>query len=90
MPRYFFHLADGAYTPDTEGTDLPDERAARTNAIAYMGEILKEDPNLLGNSGAFRIEVTDEAGALRYSLVTMAITPIQIASDKKTASFRSV
>lgn len=90
MPRYFFHVADGAYIPDTEGTEFPNETAARANAVVYMGEVLKQEPGLLSRTGAFRVEVTDEAGSLRYSLVTVAVTPIQLASEKKLPALRVV
>jgi hypothetical protein len=41
MPRYFFHISDGASLYDP-GTELPDIAAARTAALQTSGEIIKQ------------------------------------------------
>ena len=33
MRRYFFNIQDGADFPDREGTELPDMKAVRTEAL---------------------------------------------------------
>ena len=40
MPRYFFHVRDGQDLPDTEGSELPDLRAVRDEALRSSGEML--------------------------------------------------
>jgi hypothetical protein len=42
MPRYFFHIVDGSFRVDPEGMELPDIAAARVEAIAAAGEILRD------------------------------------------------
>ncbi len=42
MPRYFFDVHDGASLPDPEGTELPDRRAMRGEAIRMAGQILDD------------------------------------------------
>ena len=42
MPRYFFHVQDGKDIPDTEGTVLADHKAARIEAIATSGAMLRD------------------------------------------------
>ena len=63
MPRYYFHLHNGATARDEEGRELPDLNAARQEAIRaareLMGEDIKEGLLRLGH----RIEIGDENGA---------------------------
>jgi hypothetical protein len=47
MPRFFFHLEDGATFLDADGIDLPDLKAARDEAIRATGEMLREIPNAI-------------------------------------------
>ncbi len=61
MPRYFFHFHDGTDQPDLEGTELPDARAARNEAVVFMGEKLKELDGDFWPEGEWRIRVADEA-----------------------------
>ncbi|KRB27729.1 DUF6894 family protein [Mesorhizobium sp. Root172] len=42
MPRYFFHVRDGTDMPDDTGTELPDDNAARTEAVVLSGGLLKD------------------------------------------------
>jgi hypothetical protein len=42
MARYFFHIVDGRFLVDAEGTDLPDMAAVRAEAISAAGEILRD------------------------------------------------
>jgi len=62
MPRYFFHINDGADSPDTEGTVLPDTVAAHAQAVATAGAVLKEKGERLWDGPEWRMTVIDEAG----------------------------
>jgi hypothetical protein len=42
MPLYFFHVFDGEDLPDLEGTELPDDDAAKSEAIVAAGGMLKD------------------------------------------------
>ena len=63
MPRYFFHVREGAeLSRDQEGQELPNAEAARREAIAANREILG-DKLLHGGSLNHRsIEIADETG----------------------------
>ena len=63
MPRYFFHVREGAeISRDREGQELPNAEAARREAIAANREILG-DKILHGGSLNHRsIEIADETG----------------------------
>jgi hypothetical protein len=42
MPRYFFHVRDGHDMPDDTGTELPDDDAARAEAVVLAGSLLRD------------------------------------------------
>ncbi|HEV2159851.1 DUF6894 family protein [Bradyrhizobium sp.] len=60
MPRYFFHIHDGASVLDDVGLDLPDIFAARSAAVELSGEILKHDlADPLLPHVSWQVEVSD-------------------------------
>ena len=60
MPRFFFHVEDGATFLDADGIDFPDLKAARDEAIRATAEILREIPNAIHKGDPIRIWVTDQ------------------------------
>ncbi|MDB5444653.1 MAG: hypothetical protein JWP73_3029 [Phenylobacterium sp.] len=73
MARYFFNTVDGRRYPDEEGADLPDINAVRTKATLVIGELLKEQPADLWDTGRLRLEVADEDGEI-VLLVEVSLT----------------
>ena len=73
MPRYFFHVRDGKGLPDTEGSELPDLNAVRTEALKASGEMLRDSKGRaeFWSGDDWTMNVTDEAGqpvlTLRFS-----------------------
>ena len=67
MRRYFFHIHDGASSLDDEGTELPSLDAAREEALRTAGELLR-DRRAPWNGTPWRMEVTDEAGEILFTL----------------------
>ena len=75
MPRFFFHLEDGATFLDADGIDLPDLKAARDEAIRATAEILREIPNAIHRGAPIRMWVTDQPhgeGAKLFALTVAA------------------
>lgn len=68
MPRYFFHIRDSAVVQDREGTELPDLRTARAEAIHTAGAILRENPDSLWAGQPWHMDVTDGSGRLLFTL----------------------
>ena len=68
MPRYFFHIHDSASLIDQEGTELPDLRSARDQAIETAGAILRENPDSLWAGTPWCMEVEDEEGRILFTL----------------------
>ena len=69
MARYFFNVEDGASIPDKIGTELPNLRSARMEAVRLSGKLLHEEPDLFWDSGDdWKMIVTDDAGLILFSL----------------------
>ena len=64
MPRYFFHVRDGKDLPDTEGSELPDLNAVRTEALKASGEMLRDNKGGADfwSGHDWTMNVHDEAG----------------------------
>jgi len=73
MPRYFFNTANGHVERDTEGEELRNGDAAQGLAVRYLGDILRDNPPDIWGDGEFRVDVTDEAGLILYSLTVIGM-----------------
>lgn len=73
MPHYFFHTADGERHRDPSGVDLPDDAAARVEAIRFTGAIMADEPDVLWDGRDFRMEVVDAAQRLLFTIITLAV-----------------
>ena len=71
MPRYFFHIHDGKEFRDKDGTVLADRMAARAQAVATAGSMLREKGETFWDGTEWSMTVVDEAGQtvceLRFS-----------------------
>lgn len=68
MSRFHFHLEDGIRHEDSEGSDLPDTRAARMHAVRHIGELLKERPGEFWQDSHLSLTVTDESGLTLFTI----------------------
>ena len=79
MPRYFFHVVDGHNITDNEGTEFPNLRHARAEAIRLAGAILRDEGDTFWDGTEWHMNVTDVAGQsvlkLRFSADDQGITP---------------
>jgi hypothetical protein len=67
--RYFFHVHDGTYLADIEGTELPDDDAARREAMAAGVDFLKDMGEKVWSGNVWQMRVEDETGKDVFSLV---------------------
>jgi hypothetical protein len=80
MARYFFNISQGELPRQAdEGMELADDEAAWEEATAACGEMIKELDGKLKAGPEWRMEVTNESGAVVYRLRFSAE-----AYDKKT------
>ena len=84
MPRYFFHTEDGRPLSDAEGTELPDERTARNEAVCALGEMMREDPEGFWTYGSFHLTVTDAAEQTLFVLDLRAtMAPVAAGAERE-------
>lgn len=70
MPRFFFNLA--GQKPDEQGVELADEVMANTEAVAFLGAYLADNPRY-ASQGHWRVEVADEAGEVLLNVVVTLV-----------------
>ena len=69
MPRFLFRIAHGSHVrPPNEGIDLPDEDAAWREAITACSELITQADRDLRAGAEWRMDVTDETGAVVFRL----------------------
>jgi len=59
LPHFYFHTENGERFADEDGVELPDEDAARAEAVKVMGEILLHRAPSFWQTGVFRVIVMD-------------------------------
>ncbi len=74
MPRYFFHVEDGASHRDVEGLELNGLDAAREHAVAQFADLLRCSARAFWKSGDWLMRVTDETGLIFFTLHFAAVT----------------
>ena len=72
MPRYFFHTQNGDCVRDDQGEELKGIDAAKEEAVAVLGEILRYRGSSFWTTGAFSIIVTDADGETVVSITAAA------------------
>ena len=68
MPRYFFNVFDGKDILDEEGTELTNIYVAQAQAIRMCGELLREMGVKFWDGTEWRMEVSDDKGAILFVL----------------------
>jgi len=86
MPRYYFHTCDGTQDIDRVGHDLPDDDAARREAVRYGGGLLCDDPDIVGCDDELRITVTKEDGSLSCAVIVLAVEANRAREDGNVAA----
>ena len=67
MPRYFFNVYDDVVAHDDEGQELPNEAAARLQALMGARELIAEQVKRGYLVRAHWIDIVDEQGTLIFS-----------------------
>ena len=76
MPRYFFDIADHEVVCDDDGTELPNDDAARGEAVIFAGAYLKDHPELAWDGREMRVHVFAEP---RRPLFVVLVIGIDLA-----------
>jgi hypothetical protein len=79
----FFNLAGAAYDPDVEGMELPSIVEARLEAARYIGEVIRDRPNLVWAGEEVRVEVTDARQLILFTIIVLGVdAPSSPQSDR--------
>ena len=68
MPRFYFHVRDGADIRDEVGTELPDINPARNQAVASSSEMICDLGRKFRLAEVWQMSVTDENGRELFEL----------------------
>jgi len=72
LPHFYFHTENGDCIQDDQGEDLPDVDAAREEAVAVLGEILRYRGAAFWETASFSVIVTDSDGRTVVSVTAKA------------------
>jgi len=90
MARYFFNLHDGISIPDTVGSEHPDLKSARSEAVETIAERLKGTMLHKNDVSAWLMNVTDEHGltviVLSFTAAVQIVDGAALAAARATAS----
>lgn len=69
----FFNLAGATHDPDVQGVELRSLGDARVYAARYMGEVIRDRPDLVWTGGEMRVEVTDARRTVLFTIITFGV-----------------
>jgi hypothetical protein len=69
----FFNLAGAVYDPDVEGIEMPSLGDARIEAARYIGEVIRDRPNLVWAGEEVRVEVTDSQQLILFTIIVLGV-----------------
>ena len=75
MPRYFFSIENHETDNDDEGTELAGPDVARVNAVMYLGEFLRDHPDMIWDGRRMAVMVDDQDGVRIFRIVVEADEP---------------
>lgn len=68
MPRFFFHVVDGDFIPDTEGVECKDGAEVKQNAVQIAGDMLADQGLKVWRTGRYDMFVVDEHNKTQLKL----------------------
>ena len=87
MPRFFFHVVNGEFMPDTEGMECADGDKVKSAAVKFAGDVLRDQGLKLWKTGRLDMFVVDSDNKtqLRLSFQAEDLTG-QLSGDPDTAA----
>lgn len=80
MQRFFFNVEYGETSIDDEGTEFPDILHARTAAVIFLTEVLRDLGDVFWSKPNVAITVSDESGLTLYRLDATGTEAAAVAS----------
>jgi hypothetical protein len=69
----FFNIAGAVYDPDVEGIEMASIDDARIEASRYVGELIRDHPNLPWAGEEVRVEVTDARQLVLFTIIVFGV-----------------
>jgi hypothetical protein len=73
MPRYFFHIDDGATAQDDEGAELDDVAAAKCVAVRLAGQMICDGADRFWDREEWKLTATDSDGLTLFCLHVVGV-----------------
>lgn len=86
MPLFYFDITDGSREQDLAGSEFASLDQARTQAIEFAGELLKDHSHLIWDGHDLRVEVLDERRVPLFTVVIAAITMVPADGPREPAA----
>lgn len=83
--RYFFNVAGAIYDPDVVGHEIASISEARTMAVRYASEMLRDHPTVVWAGEDFRVEVTDDERLQLFTVIVLGIDAPVVAATSYDA-----
>lgn len=81
MPRYFFHTLDGKFVRDDLGEVLPNDDAAKTEALSVFGELIQHCGKGFWDTREFSVIATNESRDVVVT-ITASVTDVWPDDDR--------
>ena len=78
----FFNLAGAVYDPDVEGTEMASLADARLEAVRYIGEFIRDRPDVVWMGEEVRVEVTDSQQLVLFTVIVLGVDSPATAGSK--------
>ena len=82
----FFNLAGAVHDPDTTGIEMATLGDARKEAARYIGQVIRDKPEVVWLGDEMRVEVTDKDQLVLFTIVIFGVDAPEGAGQP--ASFR--
>jgi hypothetical protein len=80
----FFNLAGAIYDPDVAGLEVETIAEARVLAARFIGEIIRDKPDLVWAGEEVRVEVTNASQLLLFTIVVFGVDAPASAGESPT------
>lgn len=68
MPRFFFHVVNGEFLPDTDGMECVDGDRVKSAAVKLAGDVLRDQGLKLWKTGRLDMFVVDDQNKTQLRL----------------------
>ena len=71
--RFFFNLAGAVYDPDNSGVELTGIAEARHESVKFIGEMLRDQPDVVWLDEEVRVEVTNRDRLVLFTVIVVGV-----------------